>query len=235
MTATKNVYVLMLALVIVLSGCFGATTDDSDAQDSGTDGNNGETESSSGTQDRTWYTSGGTYDLYWNEDNVTSGGQYCTQWSNQYDVDNGSIIYTYCSDDTHHQVFSDWDTTECTDAGGVATPYPSAQGNESSYYNRYAPTCTIEFATINTSSGEALLVYQYDAISMETTCNGVTDYSGLSSSDEYVILTGSAMDCTHRLYTTISYDEQSSNEPNVQRDDMGIWSIVYAIQDVTVV
>jgi len=35
MTNAKNVYVLMLALIIVLSGCFGATTDDSDAQDSG--------------------------------------------------------------------------------------------------------------------------------------------------------------------------------------------------------
>ena len=30
----KNVYALMLALVIVLSGCFGATSDESDAQDS---------------------------------------------------------------------------------------------------------------------------------------------------------------------------------------------------------
>jgi hypothetical protein len=41
MTAAKNVYALMLALIIVLSGCFGATTDDSDAQDSG--GNSGGT------------------------------------------------------------------------------------------------------------------------------------------------------------------------------------------------
>ena len=32
MTAAKNVYALMLALVIVLSGCFGNTADDTDAQ-----------------------------------------------------------------------------------------------------------------------------------------------------------------------------------------------------------
>ena len=32
MTAAKNVYALMLALVIVLSGCFGTTTEDTDAQ-----------------------------------------------------------------------------------------------------------------------------------------------------------------------------------------------------------
>ena len=35
MTATKNVYALMLALVIVLSGCFGNTADDTDAEDTG--------------------------------------------------------------------------------------------------------------------------------------------------------------------------------------------------------
>ena len=34
MTATKNVYALMLALVIVLSGCFGNTTNETDAQQS---------------------------------------------------------------------------------------------------------------------------------------------------------------------------------------------------------
>ena len=37
MTAAKNVYALMLALVIVLSGCFGMAGDDGDAQDSGSD------------------------------------------------------------------------------------------------------------------------------------------------------------------------------------------------------
>ena len=39
MTNAKNVYALMLALVIVLSGCFGANSDESDAQDSGSDEN----------------------------------------------------------------------------------------------------------------------------------------------------------------------------------------------------
>ena len=45
MTNAKNVYALMLALVIVLSGCFGMTGDESDAQDSGSD----ENENSGGT------------------------------------------------------------------------------------------------------------------------------------------------------------------------------------------
>ena len=37
MTNAKNVYALMLALVIVLSGCFGNTTTETDAQDSESD------------------------------------------------------------------------------------------------------------------------------------------------------------------------------------------------------
>ena len=45
MTNAKNVYALMLALVIVLSGCFGMTGDESDAQDSESD----ENENSGGT------------------------------------------------------------------------------------------------------------------------------------------------------------------------------------------
>ena len=40
MTATKNVYALMLTLVIVLSGCFGMAGDDSDAQDGGDENTN---------------------------------------------------------------------------------------------------------------------------------------------------------------------------------------------------
>ena len=49
MTAAKNVYALMLALVIVLSGCFGMAGDDSDAQDSESDENGDDDSSSDGT------------------------------------------------------------------------------------------------------------------------------------------------------------------------------------------
>ena len=70
MTAAKNVYALMLALVIVLSGCFGMTGDESDAQDSGSDENVNDMGDESDHahddgQERTWYTSGGTYPVEW--------------------------------------------------------------------------------------------------------------------------------------------------------------------------
>jgi hypothetical protein len=49
-------------------------------------------------------------------------------------------------------------------------------------------------------------------------------------------VTGSAMDCSHRLFKAIGYDAQSSHiYENEQSETMDIWSIVYAIQDVTVV
>jgi hypothetical protein len=236
MTATKNVYALMLALVIVLSGCFGNAANDTDAQDSGTEENSGqETDStSSESQERIWYTSGGTYNLYWNMEGVSSNGDYCTEWNNQFDPDTGEPVNGTCAGSYEISTFSEWNVSECTDAGGVATPHYQAATNP--YYHRYAPSCTIEFATINTSSGEALLVYQYDSLSMETTCNGVTDSSGLVSSKEYTIVSGSAMDCSHRIYKPIGYDNQNYQDPdNPQNGDMGIWSIVYAIQDVTVV
>ena len=42
MTAAKNVYALMLALVIVLSGCFGNTANDTDAQEPGDTADSGD-------------------------------------------------------------------------------------------------------------------------------------------------------------------------------------------------
>ena len=237
MTNAKNVYALMLALVIVLSGCFGATSDESDAQDSESndreqtddreDMDREEEDREEERQARTWFTSGGTFPLKWNEDNVSSYGQYCSEWGHHYSQSTGEIEETYCDAGMQHQGFSDWNTTECTEAGGVATPHP---GNE-----RYYPTCTIEFLTINTSSGQALLIDQFDSISMQTTCDGVTVSSWHSSGNEFTIVTGSAMDCSHRVYKTIGYDDQSSDTENIQNQEEDIWSIVYAIQDVTVV
>ena len=62
MTATKNVYVLMLALVIVLSGCFGNTSDgvDADSDESTTIVNN----FYNNTEDE-WFTQGGIIDTQW--------------------------------------------------------------------------------------------------------------------------------------------------------------------------
>ena len=93
MTNAKNVYALMLALVIVLSGCFGATSDESDAQDS--ESNDREQTDDSEDMDRedvdrededrqarTWYSSAGIYQTYWDD------GQY----SGYYYNNNGTAL-----------------------------------------------------------------------------------------------------------------------------------------------
>jgi hypothetical protein len=45
-----------------------------------------------------------------------------------------------------------------------------------------------------------------------------------------VIAPGTALECSHELYQTLSY---TSNEDRFE--DQSIWSMVYAIQDTTVV
>ena len=234
MTNAKNVYVLLLALIIVLSGCFGMTSDETDAQDSGSE-ENGEQENDSNpseSQDRIWYTSGGIYERYWNEDNVSSDGQYCIDWDHTYSSETGEIIETDCDGTDRHESIDDWDTSECTEAGGLITPNDSSfwGGNISS-----APTCTIEFATINTSAGEALLIYDLSNVAITTTCDGVSQSSYFDNGKEYSIIEGSAMDCSHLLYKTLEYDQENEYSSNEQLSQMRIWSIVYAIQDVTVV
>ena len=92
----------------------------------------------------------------------------------------------------------------------------------------------IPLATINTTSGEALIIYQWNGASLTTTCNGVTASNpylssvGGTSGLESVVVQGSAMDCTHEI--TLSYVPYSDLAPNYS-----IWSVVYAIQDVTVI
>ena len=137
MTNAKNVYALMLALVIVLSGCFGATSDESDAQDS--ESNDREQTDDSEDMDRedvdrededreeerqarTWYSSAGLYQTYWDDgqysgyfyDNngtawsanessgeddddfsyrqISSNSQRCLDWGPYYDSSTGELL-----------------------------------------------------------------------------------------------------------------------------------------------
>jgi hypothetical protein len=203
MTPVKNVYVLMLALVIVLSGCFGMGGGDAEAEE---DDYDEPTEPGDGddveiTQARTWYTSGGTYDS-WNDEGSAGDG------SDNY-IANSSTI-------------NDWNLTECEDQGGVARLLES--GSQDRIY------CDVTFATISTSAGESLLVYEWTNFGLSTTCGEGWEWgdgsSYLNNGHEYWIAPGSALDCQHVLMTTLVYDDESSPE---------IWSVVYAIQDVTVV
>ena len=88
------------------------------------------------------------------------------------------------------------------------------------------------FATINSTIGEALMIYEWSGFSISSTCDGVNVYTGASalSGKEYVIAPGTALQCSHELYQTLQY---TSDEDRFE--DQSIWSIVYAIQDTTVV
>jgi uncharacterized protein YceK len=94
MTVTKNVYVLMLALVIVLSGCFGVTTDESDAQNGGGQNSGDETQSNSQT---IWYVNG-----IANHTCVAQEGAAETEGRQINPPPNNSTGYHYCivDDDT---------------------------------------------------------------------------------------------------------------------------------------
>ena len=152
---------------------------------------------------------------------------------------------------------SHWNLTNCTDLGGTIDfdridnyEWNSSDNNgtENNAY-MYAPDCiNIPELTIHTSSDEALLIYHfyesmtdgnslgwysYNQFSLVTTCDGVSVSYNLNNAkesnrvNEYGIAAGSGLDCVHELTRTMEY----LNEPN----GVGMYSLVYSIQGVTVV
>ena len=200
--------VTILACLLILTGCFGFFGDDDvieDAEGENTPGDSGSEE------EETWYSAGGTFKQYWNEDGYDEWG----------DAEDGG---------SDHGSFADWDTSECTEQGGVATPNV---GSES-----WAPECYLEFKTITSNSGQAIVLYELETAEIKTTCNGSTSYitstpsvlggvhSPYVSSTDRFVLPGSAMNCQHVLGVGIGYYDD---------DRVSIWSVVYEIRDVTVV
>jgi len=263
MTNAKNVYALMLALVIVLSGCFGATSDESDAQDSESNDREDMDREDIDREDedrqaRTWYSSAGIYQTYWDDgqysgnfyDNngtavsandssdeddfsyryITSNSQRCLGFGQYYDSSTGELLGERCIEWGYPESASDWNVTDCTDNGGEIFWSQDVETNPYNY--RYAPYCRMAFTTINSTAGEALLIYEWSGFSIDSTCDGVsvsTSSSSLSGK-EYVIAPGTALECSHEIYTTLSYTADED-----RFDSQSIWSIVYAIQDTTVV
>ncbi len=269
-----QIFVLLLVILLPMSGCFDGAVGDAEGTDDASengDSTGGEgtstgtsTGASTSSQERTWFSSGGTFATTWSDGSgLSSSAQRCMEWGPSYDPQTGAYLGEECRRYGYADRASDWNVTECTDVGG--TPYWSgvpdisdqnsttSQNNQNSnssesnqtessnstgeytHYNyRYAPYCMdIPLATINTSSGEALIIYQWAGASLTTTCNGVEatnpalSYLGSSAGLESLVVQGSAMDCTHEITRFMYYD---SDPP-----DYAIWSVVYAIQDVTVV
>ena len=210
MNWSKNLYVFMLGALIVFSGCFGTGTTDGegDADTAGTTVINYYNNTS--TNEPNWYTSGGTYTT-WNDDNSYTYGPF------------GSLNYMKWSNGSELSSIDDWNLTECEYQGGVARLSHSS--------NRDSISCDVTFSTFYTSSGEVLKIYKWSNFKLSTTCNGVSELSmaGIPNSEwgkEYYVVTGSALDCQHRLWQTLSYSDVDSSK---------IWSIVYSIQDANVV
>ena len=256
-----QIFVLLLVILLPMTGCFDGAVGDAEGTDdaSETDASeNGDTTAAEGTstgttsstQARTWYSSGGVYQTYWddghyngmsstnssngsNDDEygyVSNAGQRCLAWGPYYDSSTGELLGERCNRWDYPESPSDWDLTDCTDSGGEVIWYNNAE--ENSYYYRYAPTCKMTFITINSTVGEALLIYEWSGFSIASTCDGVSVYTSsypLGGKD-YVIVPGTALECSHEIYQILQYTYQES-----QFESQSIWSIVYAIQDTTVV
>ena len=249
-----QIFVLLLVILLPMSGCFDGAVGDAEGTDDADSNGGTSTGDESNSQSRTWYSSGGVYQTYWDDGHssgyytvdghvymgndwtiydyddeyeyrsVSSGSQRCINWGPYYDSSTGDLLGERCNEWGYPVSASDWNLTDCTDNGGEII------WNSDGFRN--APNCKMAFATINSTVGEALLIYEWSGFSIASTCNGVNVYTSASalSGKEYVIAPGTALECSHELYQTLSY---TSNEDRFE--DQSIWSIVYAIQDTTVV
>ena len=131
---------------------------------------------------------------------------------------------------------SDWNVSECN--GDIIQQ--SSGGALGGLDWRYGPQCKVIATTIATNSGEALIVYEMQSITVTTSCGGVqsstiTSVNSAShygsGGEEYRIVSGSAMNCIHEISYTQNYAHLSSTTYGGQK----ILSLIYAIQDTVVV
>ena len=238
-----QIFVLLLVVLLPMSGCFDAGSvgeaegaQDSDETSGGTTVVNhyyNNTTANPNSQERIWYSSGDTYFSYWNDgQDARSGYQRCLDYGPVYDSSTGEYIGEDCRETGYPTEASDWNVTDCTSRGGQIDW--SQYSYESDF--RSAPKCILEFITITTTPGEALLIYQMSGLTMNTVCDGVSVYTSsyLSSGAEYAVAPGSALNCTHDIAAMTSYS-QTDGSSSDYTDRQSVWSIVYAIQDTMVV
>ena len=184
------------------------------------------------TQTREWFSTGEMFSRYWNDGQHISGIERCLEFGSSYDSDTGEYIGEECKEFGYPNEESDWNLTNCTDSGGVVE-WNTAYSNP----YQYPPTCIVTGQTISTNSGEALLIYEMNKVTIMTSCNGVfvgeiSAIGGHYGGEDYVFISGSSMNCTHDIQYQRSYWHSGySTDVNYQ----SIWSLVYVIQNVTVV
>jgi hypothetical protein len=221
-----------MMVLLMMAGCFEATStteaqeeQDSTSGDDSTDSstpNGGNTATNS--QERVWYSSGDAVITAWNDGQDIEGNtQRCLEYGPSYDSETGEYIGEECKNTGLPQSESDWNASSCNGTLIQANGW-------------YDTSCMLTVKTINTNSGEALLIYEMSKIRIASTCNGVlsstiTQIGGYYGGDEYAIVPGSALSCVHEITYIQNHVRLSAYDPN----DMDIWSIVYAIQDTVVV
>ena len=245
-----QIFVLLLILLLPMSGCFdgggvgeaGAAQDSNSEDNSGTSTPESSSTESSTAQSRTWYSTGDVFAATWNDGtNYSSGQERCMEYGPQYDQNTGEYVGETCRRYGLPNSAADWDVSNCTSIGGTATwsnlgNYGDDDNNASTdYAYQWAPVCMdIPMLTIETEAGEALLLYQkFGAGTWTTTCNGVSTslppygLPGGAYGNEYLVVQGSSMNCTHEMTRNAYFGTEIPT--------MNMWSVVYAIQDVTVV
>ena len=226
-----SIFVLLLVVLLPMPGCLdGGTVGVGEAE--GAQGS--DTTTILDSPERTWYSSGGTYFSYWNDgQSAHSWEQRCLDYGSVYDSSTGEYLGEDCLEIGFPMELSDWNVTDCTTRGGQidwSVPISTA--------SLTAPKCVLEFTTLATVPGEALLIYQISGLIMTSVCDGVgvtvSAESGHSLGSEYVIIPGSASNCTHEFTLSTSYSKTDGSAHDYT-DRQGVWSIVYAIQDTMVV
>ena len=256
---SDQVFVLLLIILIPMTGCFDNSVGDAEgAQDDPADDNTspglpdvttdsgGSGTDQTSSQERIWYSTGETIPTTWHDGmTVNYNGERCLEYGSLYNSSTGEYIGEECRRYGYPDRASDWDVSNCTNLGG--TPYWSQLSNYENdetntttsginYGYRWAPSCNnIPLFSLQTNAGEAVLIYQkYGIGTWASTCNGVTTSLPAYGNNpavyglEYYIVPGSSMNCSHELTANIAF----GYDPEIEFD---IWSVVYAVQDVTIV
>ena len=229
-----QIFVLLLVVLLPMSGCFdaGGVGEAEGAQDS-TDAsgttivNNYYNNTTSNSQERIWYSSGEVVNSYWNDgQDYSSGSQRCLEFGPSYDSETGDYLGEECKEMGLPSGPSDWNSSECN--GELIIASVAISGNW-----RYGPICKTVSITITTSSGEALILYEMQHVTVSTTCGGVQSSTITATETETLvrIVPGSAMNCSHEISYVQSYVQLSSSAHGEQK----ILSLIYAIQDTVVV
>ena len=208
---TDRIFVLLLVVMLPMSGCFDDAVGDAEGADDATSGttviNNYYNNT---TQQPTYYSSGGIEFHSWDEHGVNAYGNLNETHSD------------YTIQGSHFTDSDEYNTSECLSKGGFED---GERTTDNSQQFRLRPLCSINLVTINTSAGQALVIHELSNSAISSVCNGVDITSSSSASDGY-ILSGSALDCTHRLYYSMTYSTS---------EEMMVWSVLYSIQATIVV